>query len=239
MRVIPAIDIINGQCVRLTQGDYNQKKVYNEDPLEIAKMFEDAGIQYLHLVDLDGAKSGHIVNEKVLETIAAKTSLQVDFGGGVKSDEDIKKALNAGAKQVTCGSIAVKKPTKVQEWGHKFGFDTIIIGADVKGKKIAVQGWTEATELSVEDLLHKYLSDGFEYVICTDIATDGMLQGPNFDLYEDLLNIFPVIKLIASGGVSNMEDLKKLDVLGVEGAIIGKAIYEGKITLKELELYHA
>lgn len=239
MRVIPAIDIINGQCVRLTQGDYNQKKVYNEDPLEVAKMFEDAGIQYLHLVDLDGAKSGHIVNDKVLETITAKTSLQVDFGGGVKSDEDIKNALNAGAKQVTCGSIAVKKPTKVQEWGHKFGFDSIIIGADVKDKKIAVQGWTEATELSVEDLLHKYLSDGFEYVICTDIATDGMLQGPDFELYKDLLNIFPVIKFIASGGVSSMSDLRKLDVIGVEGAIIGKAIYEGKITLKELELYHA
>lgn len=239
MRVIPAIDIINGQCVRLTQGDYNQKKVYNEDPLEVAKMFEDAGIKYLHLVDLDGAKSGHIVNEKVLEAIAGKTSLQVDFGGGIKSDEDIKKALHAGARQVTCGSIAVKNPIKVQEWGDKFGFEAIIIGADVKDRKIAVQGWTEATTLSVEDLLHKYLSDGFEYVICTDIATDGMLQGPNFELYEDLLNIFPTIKLIASGGVSNMEDLKKLDVLGVEGAIIGKAIYEGKITLKELELYHA
>ena len=239
MRIIPAIDIIEGQCVRLTQGDYNQKKVYNEDPLEVAKMFEDAGMQYLHLVDLDGAKSGHIVNEKVLEKIATNTSLKIDFGGGVKTDEDMKKALHAGASQVTCGSIAVKDPIKVQEWGDKFGFDSVIIGADVNDKKIAVQGWTESTTLSVEDLLHKFLTDGFKYVICTDIATDGMLQGPNFDLYEDLLNTFPVINLIASGGISSMDDLKKLYVLGVEGAIIGKAIYEGKITLKELELYHA
>ncbi|MTI20299.1 1-(5-phosphoribosyl)-5-[(5-phosphoribosylamino)methylideneamino]imidazole-4-carboxamide isomerase [Fulvivirga sp. RKSG066] len=239
MRIIPAIDIINGQCVRLTQGDYDQKKVYNENPLEVAKMYEDAGIKYLHLVDLDGAKSGHIVNHEVLESITSETSLIVDFGGGVKSDEDIKIALNAGAAQVTCGSIAVKNPVKVLEWGDEFGADKIIIGADVKERKIAVQGWTESTTLSVEDLLHKYLSDGFEYVICTDIATDGMLQGPNIELYRELLETFPVIKLIASGGVSSMGDIEKLDQLGIEGVIIGKAIYENKISLKELEQYNA
>jgi len=239
MRIIPAIDIINGQCVRLTQGNYNEKKVYNENPLEVAKMFEDAGIQYLHLVDLDGAKRGRVINHKVLEKIATQTSLHIDFGGGIKSDTDIKIALNAGADQVTCGSIAVKNPAKVAEWGDKFGQNTLIIGADIRDGKIAVSGWTEFTTLAVEDLLHKYLSDGFEYVICTDIATDGMLQGPNMQLYTNLLNTFPVINLIASGGVSSTKDLDELKSIGVEGVIIGKALYENKISLKELEQYHA
>lgn len=239
MRIIPAIDIINGQCVRLTQGDYNQKKVYNEDPLEVAKMFEDAGVEYLHLVDLDGAKSGEIKNQAVLERITSDTKLTVDFGGGVKSDESIRIAFESGANQVTCGSVAVKNPVLVNKWAKEYGFDKLIIGADVKDKKVAVHGWTEETTLSIEDLLHKFLADGFEYVICTDIATDGMLQGPNFDLYEELLNSFPAIKLIASGGVSQIEDIEKLKEQNVEGVIIGKAIYEGRITLKDLEKYHA
>lgn len=239
MRIIPAIDIINGQCVRLTQGDYQQKKVYDKDPLAVAKAYEDAGVKYLHLVDLDGAKSGHIVNHKVLESIASETQLQVDFGGGVKSDGDIQIAFDCGASQVTCGSIAVKNPIKVNQWAEQYGTEKLIIGADVKDRKIAIQGWTEETTLSIEDLLHKYLTDGFEYVICTDIATDGMLNGPNLQLYEDLLETFPVIKLIASGGVSHLRDLRQLELLGVDGVIIGKALYEGKITLKELERYHA
>lgn len=239
MRIIPAIDIINGQCVRLTQGDYNQKKVYNEDPLEVAKMFEGAGIKYLHLVDLDGAKSGEIKNQQVLERIINGTNLIVDFGGGVKSDESLKIAFDCGAHQVTCGSVAVKNPQLVTKWADEYGFEKLIIGADVKDKKVAVSGWTEETTLAIEDLLHKFLGDGFEYVICTDIATDGMLQGPNFDLYKELLNVFPAIKLIASGGVSKIEDVEQLAKLDLEGVIIGKAIYENKITLKDLEKYHA
>lgn len=239
MRIIPAIDIINGQCVRLTQGDYDQKKIYNENPLEVAKAFEDAGIQYLHLVDLDGAKSGNIVNHKVLETIASQTNLIIDFGGGIKSDNDLEIALNSGAKQVTCGSIAVKNPEQVMQWGKVYGQEKIIIGADVKDRLIAINGWTESTETEIEELIEAYQSAGFEYVICTDIATDGMLQGPNIDLYDELLNEFPAIKLIASGGVSSMEDLRKLRAIGVDGAIIGKAIYEGKIQLTELSRYHA
>ncbi|MDX1629397.1 MAG: 1-(5-phosphoribosyl)-5-[(5-phosphoribosylamino)methylideneamino]imidazole-4-carboxamide isomerase [Fulvivirga sp.] len=235
MKIIPAIDIINGQCVRLTQGDYNQKKVYHEDPLTIAKKYEDAGLKYLHLVDLDGAKKGKIVNKNILEAIASQTSLQVDFGGGIKTDDDIDAAFDYGASQVTCGSIAVKNPVKVLQWADKYGTDKLIIGADVKGRKIAVQGWTEETTLAIEDLLHKYLGDGFEHVICTDIATDGMLTGPNFELYNDLIEIFPAIQLIASGGISSIEDLKKLEIMGLSGAIIGKAIYENKISLEELQ----
>lgn len=234
MRIIPAIDIIDGKCVRLTQGDYDQKKIYNEDPLEVARMYEDAGISYLHLVDLDGARSGRIINAPVLERLASGTSLHIDFGGGVKRDEDIETAFNAGARQVTCGSIAVKEPGTVLAWVSEYGADRLIIGADVKDRKIAVQGWKETTKLDVEDLLHNYIPEGLEYVICTDIATDGMLQGPNFDLYRDLSDTFPTIKLIASGGVSSLDDLRRLRELELDGVIIGKAIYEGKISLKEL-----
>ncbi|MBL3658669.1 1-(5-phosphoribosyl)-5-[(5-phosphoribosylamino)methylideneamino]imidazole-4-carboxamide isomerase [Fulvivirga sediminis] len=240
MRIIPAIDIIDGKCVRLTQGDYDQKKIYNEDPLEVAKSFEDAGLQYLHLVDLDGAKAGKVINTEVLAKITSNTSLVVDFGGGIKTNADIEKVFDNGAAKVTCGSIAIKNPTKVSEWLEKYGSSKLILGADVKDRMISVSGWTEQTTLSIEDLLHKYLDDGLEEVICTDIATDGMLTGPNLRLYQELLNIFPNIKLIASGGVSNIDDLKALKAAGLEGAILGKAIYEGKVTLKELnELQNA
>ncbi|UII20436.1 1-(5-phosphoribosyl)-5-[(5-phosphoribosylamino)methylideneamino]imidazole-4-carboxamide isomerase [Fulvivirga ligni] len=234
MKIIPAIDIIDGKCVRLTQGDYDQKKIYNEDPLEVAKSFEGEDLKYLHLVDLDGAKAGKVINIKVLEKIASQTSLEIDFGGGIKSDEDIEKVFSAGASKVTCGSIAVKNPSKVSEWLEKYGSTKLILGADVKDKMISVSGWTEKTTLSIEDLLHKYLDDGLQEVICTDIATDGMLTGPNVKLYQELLNIFPTIKLIASGGVSCMADLHELREAGLEGAILGKAIYEGKVTLREL-----
>jgi phosphoribosylformimino-5-aminoimidazole carboxamide ribotide isomerase len=234
MRIIPAIDIIEGKCVRLTQGDYAQKKIYNENPLEVAKMFEDAGIKYLHLVDLDGAKSGKIMNAAVLEKLAKNTKLHIDFGGGVKRDEDIEIAFNSGARQVTCGSIAVKEPGTVLEWVRQYGANKLIIGADVKDRHIAVHGWKETTSLDIEDLLHTYIPEGLEYVICTDIATDGMLQGPNFKLYEDLSETFPSIRLIASGGVSSIDDVIRIKKMGLEGIIIGKALYEGRVTLKEL-----
>ena len=234
MRIIPAIDIIDGKCVRLTQGDYSQKKVYNENPLEVAMQFEDAGIQYLHLVDLDGAKSGHIINYRALEKIASKTTLTVDFGGGVKSNEDIKIAFEFGANQVTCGSIAVKNEEAVQNWIQEFGPDKLILGADVKEKKVAIHGWTEETEISIEDLVGKYAEFGLQNVICTDISTDGMLTGPNFELYKELLRLFEKINLIASGGVSSISDLETLRDNRVHGAIIGKAIYEGRITLEQL-----
>ncbi|ELR70887.1 Phosphoribosylformimino-5-aminoimidazole carboxamide ribotide isomerase [Fulvivirga imtechensis AK7] len=235
MRIIPAIDIIDGKCVRLTQGDYNKKKIYNENPIEVAREFEDAGLKFLHMVDLDGAKAGRIVNYSVLEKVATQTSLSIDFGGGIKSDQDIEIAFKSGAKQVTCGSIAVKYPAKVLEWADRYGRDKLILGADVKERKVAISGWTEKTTLSIEDLIHKYMGDGLYHVICTDIATDGMLTGPNLDLYKDLLRIFPSIRLIASGGVGSINDLVKLKEIGVEGAILGKAIYEGKVKLNELK----
>lgn len=234
MKIIPAIDIIDGKCVRLTQGDYDQKKVYNENPLEIAMQFEAAGIRFLHLVDLDGAKSGHIVNSAVLEEIASKTSLRIDFGGGVKSDADIKTAFDAGAEQVTCGSIAVKNPETVGRWIDDFGPEKLILGADVKNKRVSIHGWTEETDLRIEDLISAYTKKGLYNIICTDIATDGMLSGPNVDLYKYLLSQFPDIELIASGGVSSVRDLEVLRDHGLDGAIVGKAIYEGKITLEQL-----
>ena len=234
MKIIPAIDLIDGKCVRLTQGDYAQKKVYNEHPLEVAQQFEDAGIQHLHLVDLDGAKSGHIVNHKVLELITTRTQLKVDFGGGVKSDLDIKKAFDCGAQQVTCGSIAVKNEEIVEEWIELFGPERLILGADVKNKKVAIHGWMEETEINIDTLINKFSDYGLKNVICTDIATDGMLAGPNLDLYIELLSTFNDIQLIASGGVSSLEDLKTLKQNGLHGAIIGKAIYEGRISLAQL-----
>ncbi len=234
MRIIPAIDIIDGKCVRLSQGDYNLKTIYAEDPLEVALQFQDAGLKYLHLVDLDGAKSGGIVNWKVLEAITNNTDLIVDFGGGIKKDEDIKIAINAGASQVTCGSVAVKNPAIVYQWLEHHGPNKLILGADVNNGMVAVHGWQEKTTLSVEDLIHSYIPQGMDNVICTDIATDGMLAGPNFQLYNDLLETFPHIHLIASGGVTTISDLEKLRDSGLEGAIVGKAIYEGKISLKEL-----
>ncbi len=234
MRIIPAIDIIEGQCVRLTKGDYDTKKVYNENPLEVAKEFEDNGIQYLHLVDLDGAKSKHIVNYRVLESIASKTNLKVDFGGGLKSDDDLRIAFECGANQITGGSIAAKSPEVFLKWLSKYGSDKIILGADCKNRKIATNGWLEASELDVVDFIKNYESKGIDYVICTDIAKDGMLEGTSNELYREIISKSEV-KLIASGGVSSIRDLEKVKEIGCEGAIIGKAIYEGNITLKELQ----
>lgn len=233
MRIIPAIDIIDGKCVRLSKGDYNTKKVYNENPLEVAKAFEDYGIQYLHLVDLDGAKSHHIVNYKILESICTKTSLKVDFGGGLKTNEDLKIAFESGANQITGGSIAVKNPETFKTWIKQYGSDKIILGADCKNRKIATSGWLETSELDVVDFVKQYEKEGVKYVVCTDISKDGMLQGTSNELYQEVMNETNV-NLIASGGVSNLEDVIKLKEIGCEGAIIGKAFYEGKISLKDL-----
>ena len=239
MNIIPAIDIIDGKCVRLTQGDYNQKKVYNEDPLEVAKAFEDAGIKHLHLVDLDGAKAGHIINYKVLERLASRTRLWIDFGGGLKSDEDIRIAFESGAQQVTGGTIAVKKPAVFEAWLKTYGSEKIILGADVKEGKIAISGWQEQSEYELFSFLKDYTQKGIEYVICTDISKDGLLQGTALDLYQQIKATFPALKLIASGGVSTIEEVEKLHEIGCYGAIIGKAIYEGKIVLKDLQAFIA
>lgn len=237
MRIIPAIDIINGQCVRLTKGDYNTKKVYNENPLEVAKMFEDIGIEHLHVVDLDGAKAQHIINHKILETLATKTRLKIDFGGGLKSDEDLKIAFESGANQVTGGSIAVNNPIQFLNWLETYGPDKIILGADCFDQKIAIQGWQEESDKEVIAFIKDYVAKGISYVICTDIAKDGMLQGPSFDLYENIITTIQPLKLVASGGISCFNELPKLANLGCEGVIIGKAIYEGNIPLKQLETY--
>ncbi len=238
MRIIPAIDIIEGNCVRLTKGDYDTKRVYNEDPLEVAKQFEDAGIQYLHVVDLDGAKASHIVNYKTLERIASKTNLKIDFGGGLKTDEDLRIAFESGAHQITGGSIAVKNPEVLEQWINVYGSEKIILGADCKDRKIAISGWTESSNLEVISFINDYKKKGIQYVICTDISKDGMLEGPSFDLYKDIVaETSKEIKLIASGGVSKFEELPRLALLGCEGVIIGKAIYENKISLKQLENY--
>ncbi|MBY0065915.1 1-(5-phosphoribosyl)-5-[(5-phosphoribosylamino)methylideneamino]imidazole-4-carboxamide isomerase [Empedobacter falsenii] len=234
MRIIPAIDIIDGKCVRLSQGNYDTKKIYNENPLEVAKEFEDYGIEYLHLVDLDGAKSKQIINYKTLEFIASKTNLKVDFGGGIKADQDIRIAFECGANQITGGSIAVQNPTLFQEWISQYGSDKIILGADAKDRKIATHGWLETSELDVIDFIQEYKTKGIDYVICTDIAKDGMLEGTSNDLYAEILATSEV-KLIASGGVSSIDDLIKIKELGCEGAILGKAIYEGRIQLKDLK----
>ena len=235
MRIIPAIDLIDGKCVRLSKGDYSTQKTYSENPLEVAKAFEAHGIKYLHLVDLDGAKSKHIVNHKVLETIAYKTSLKIDFGGGLKSNEDLKIAFQSGAHQITGGSIAVKKPKTFEQWITTYGSDKIILGADVQGDRIATDGWLETSDHRLVDFVKDFYAKGIHYVICTDISKDGMLQGPSFDVYQNLLQEQPNIKLIASGGISAFEELPKLEAMGCEGTIIGKAIYENKIALKELE----
>jgi len=237
MRIIPAIDIIDGKCVRLSKGDYNTKKIYNENPLEVAKQFEDHGIHYLHLVDLDGAKSKHIVNYRVLEQIAANTNLQIDFGGGLKSDKDLEIAFNSGASQITGGSIAVKNPEIFKMWLQKYGSDKIILGADAKDEKVAVGGWLEESDEYVIPFIQKYQTEGATYVICTDISKDGMLEGPSFELYKQILAETENLKLIASGGVATFDDLPKLAEIGCEGAIVGKAIYENRITMKQLEKY--
>lgn len=238
MYIIPAIDIIGGKCVRLTQGDYDQKKEYHDNPLDMAKRFEDAGIKRLHLVDLDGAKAKKIINHEVLRQIATHTSLQVDFGGGVQSQESIELAFSLGAHQVTGGSVAVKNPELFRKWLSDFGGDKIILGADAKDRKIAVSGWQEETSVDLFEFVAAHQQLGVEYVICTDVAKDGLLQGPSIELYREMQAKLPGIKLIASGGVSNMQDLEELRALGVYGAIVGKAYYEGKITLAELAAFN-
>lgn len=234
MQIIPAIDIIDGKCVRLTQGDYTQKTIYNENPLEVALEFESIGITRLHLVDLDGAKLGKVVNYKVLETIASKTKLSIDFGGGIKTDEDIDTVFSYGANLATIGSIAVKNKALFFSWIRKYGAQKIFLGADVKDEKIAVGGWFETTDISIYDFIEENIKEGIQHVFCTDISKDGLLQGPSIDLYKSMISKFPTMNLTASGGVSNSTDLVELKNIGCSGAIVGKAIYEGRITLKEL-----
>ena len=236
IEIIPAIDIIDGKCVRLSRGDYNQKKVYNEDPLEVAKRFEDYGLRRLHLVDLDGAKANRIINFRVLERIASRTSLVIDFGGGLKSDYDLQIAFDSGAKMVIGGSIAIKNPDTFINWIDKFGRKSIILGADCRDNMIAINGWTESTEEDIFLFIDNWRKKGIFKVICTDISKDGMLNGPNVELYRKIIEQDPEIHLIASGGVSCIEDVDKLEEARVSGVIIGKAIYEGKIKLKELRI---
>lgn len=233
MKIIPAIDLIDGKCVRLTKGDYNTKQIYNEDPVEVAKAFEASGLQFLHLVDLDGARSNRIINYPVLERIAAQTKLSIDFGGGLKSDEDLRIAFESGANQITGGSIAVKDRELFLKWLEKYSSDRIILGADCKDRKIATSGWQEGSELDIIEFILNYKDQGVRTVISTDISKDGMLQGPSLDLYKEILTQTSV-DLIASGGVSSIKDLEALSEIGCSGAIVGKAIYEGNITLKEL-----
>ncbi len=233
MKIIPAIDIIDGKCVRLSKGDYDTKKIYNENPLEVAKKFEDFGIQYLHLVDLDGAKAKKIINQKVIENIAKNTNLIIDFGGGIRSEEDLQKAFDSGAKKVTLGSIAVVNPEICLTWLDKFGAEKLILGADCLDRKIKTSGWLENSETDVVDFIKEYQKNGFGEVVCTDISKDGMLQGPSTALYQEIIEN-STIELIASGGISNIEDVQKMNEIGCAGTIIGKAIYEGRISLKQL-----
>ncbi len=234
MQIIPAIDIIDGKCVRLTQGDYDQKTIYHESPLEVAKEFEEAGLQRLHLVDLDGAKAGAVQNWKVLETIAKKTFLQIDFGGGIKTEADLQKVFDAGANFATIGSLAVKNPEIFSNWLQKYGPEKFLLGADVKGEMIAVSGWLETSEELVYDFIQQYLDKGIQQLFCTDISKDGKLEGPSINLYKEIIRKFPSLYFIASGGVANVDDLYQLKEIGCKGAIVGKAIYEGRITLQEL-----
>ena len=237
IEIIPAIDIIDGKCVRLEKGEYNRKKVYSKDPVETAKMFESWGVRRLHLVDLDGARAQHIINHKVLYRISRETSLIIDFGGGIKSNTDIETAFGNGAHMVTCGSIAVKKPEKVIEWIHKYGPDKLILGADHRKGIIAVGGWLEESNLNLMTLTEHYYKAGLRKIISTDIDKDGMLEGPSFEYYRELLNRFTDIYLIASGGVSDIQDVARLEESGLQAVIIGKAIYEKRITEKDLIKY--
>jgi phosphoribosylformimino-5-aminoimidazole carboxamide ribotide isomerase len=234
MEIIPAIDIIDGKCVRLTQGDYDQKKIYNEHPLEVAKQFEGAGLKRLHLVDLDGAKAGAVKNWKVLETIAGKTSLVIDFGGGIKSSRDVEVVFSSGAAFAAVGSIAIKNEKEFVAWIHQFGAENFLLGADVKEEKITVGGWLENTDVSVYDFIRKWLEYGVSQIFCTDISKDGLLKGPSIDLYKRIIEKFPDLYFIASGGVSSMDDVDALNKIGCKGVIIGKALYEGRISLADL-----
>lgn len=239
MELIPAIDLIDGKCVRLTEGDYSKKTVYNDDPLEVGLRFQDSGIRRLHLVDLDGAKAGKVINWKVLETLASKTSLQIDFGGGVKTEEDVRRILDAGARWVTVGSLAARNPEILESWIAKYGAGIFFLGADVRNKKIATAGWLETTDIDVIAFIQSYIHKGLRHIFCTDISKDGRLEGPAVELYKEIIAAHPSIQLVASGGVSNMDDLHALAAAGCHGAIIGKAIYEGRITLEQLKTFHA
>jgi phosphoribosylformimino-5-aminoimidazole carboxamide ribotide isomerase len=237
IRIVPAIDVIGGKCVRLTQGDYEQKTVYNEDPLEVAKMFEDHGIKYLHLVDLDGARQKHVVNQRILERIATRTDLTIDFGGGIKTDADLKIVFDSGAAQATIGSVAVTSPELFESWIQSYSPEKMILGADAKDGKIAVSGWMDVTDLNIFDFFADYQKKQVKYVLCTDISRDGMLEGTAMDLYIQLVDRFPELKIIASGGVTEIKEIDQLNEKGLFAVIIGKAIYEGRIRLKELERY--
>ena len=239
MQIIPAIDIIEGKCVRLTKGNYSQKKIYNENPLEVAKEFEDAGLKRLHLVDLDGAKQGKVCNWKVLETIAAKTSLIIDFGGGVKTEKDVDIIFSSGGSLVTIGSMAVKEEETFIGWLKKFGTDKFLLGADVKDEKIAVHGWQETTDIWIYDFIQKYMEEGMKQIFCTDVAKDGVLEGPSIELYKNIIDKFPELHFIASGGVSSIDDVYELESINCNGVIIGKAIYEGRIKLADLKKINA
>ena len=239
MQLIPAIDIINGKCVRLTQGDCSSVKVYNENPLEVAKEFEDAGLTRVHVVDLDGAKAGEVRNWKVLEAIASRTELNIDFGGGIKTEKDVSIVLESGAKWATIGSIAVKDEELFVDWIDKFGATSFILGADVKDEKIAISGWLETTNIWVYDFIKKYMKHGLKQIFCTDVNKDGLLQGPSVKLYKSIITEFPSLHLIASGGVSSIKDLEDLAAIGCNAAIIGKAIYENRISLEELKDFQA
>jgi phosphoribosylformimino-5-aminoimidazole carboxamide ribotide isomerase len=238
MQIIPAIDIIEGKCVRLTEGDYAQKKIYNENPLEVAKAFEGIGLMRLHLVDLDGAKAGEVVNWKVLEKIANNTQLKIDFGGGIKTEAILKTVLDTGATYANIGSLAVKNELLFQEWIARFGANTFLLGADVFEEKIAIGGWMEKTEISVFDFMKSYIDKGVKQIFCTDIKKDGKLQGPSIELYQKIIEQFPALHLIASGGVSSLDDLIELEEIGCAAAIVGKAIYENKITISELASFN-
>jgi len=234
MQIIPAIDIIDGKCVRLTQGDYDQKKIYNEHPLEVAKQFEAAGLTRLHLVDLDGAKAGSVKNWKVLETIAGKTSLVIDFGGGIKKETDLQIVFDSGAALATIGSLAVKEEEVFVHWLRAYGANKFLLGADVKDEKIAIGGWLETTNIWIYDFIRKYIGHGIQQIFCTDVSKDGKLEGPSLSLYKNIMTEFPALHFIASGGVSTMKELEELQVIGCKGAIVGKAIYEGRINIKDL-----
>lgn len=238
IQIIPAIDIIDGKCVRLTQGDYSQKTIYNENPLEVAKQFEAIGIKRLHLVDLDGAKKGEVVNLKVLENIVSQTKLIIDFGGGIKNETSIENVFKAGATFATIGSLAVKQPETLFRWVKKYGANKIMLGADVKNENIAIGGWLEATDIKVIDFIRINILKGLTNIFCTDISKDGLLKGPSIELYKKIMTAIPELKLIASGGVSNMKDVLELEKIGCGGVIIGKAIYEGRITIDELRIWN-
>ncbi len=237
IEIIPAIDIIDGKCVRLSQGDYDTKKIYNESPVDVAKEFEAAGVQRLHMVDLDGAKKGRIINIKTLEAVASQTKLKIDFGGGIKTTEDVQAVLNAGATLFNIGSIAVKQPEVVENWIGQFGAEKILLGADVKDENIMIHGWQQSVNINILNYISAYINKGIQNIFCTDISKDGLLQGTSTELYQKILAQFPQLHFIASGGVSVIDDVEELNAIGCSGVIIGKALYEGKIKLAELKMY--